>query len=532
MDGLTSNTPPSASSMSRSTQEHHHSSGPTPISSVDPPRPARDGYDRSATPPHGKGSPDLKIWRRRRRSRRSGSGGPDSEPYATSPKTYPPVPPIPAQTPQSPYLSEKAHVYSLQKPPDSSGSHAEQEGEWLAPKDRGVSPSLLTIVPTTEVKPDTGLARSRNSESSEQAPMEDGKFDVVKKYLDRLPEAEKPVPEEKNDMESNTKGRRVRFGRVLWHRRGTTRATDNSELNSTSHESKARASGPAIWLSQFPGGEATRVHTPPYKDHTADGRPRGLFFDVARPSSRHSQTASETSSTREKASTRTSRSSPSNSRSHDRIPKQRSSASGSSGRSVGGRISPYSIPGSPSPRKTQSSKVLMREKEKSRPLLETKPRKQAKEWWDVPPGTPDTPPSTSAQGTRSKRAPTGTAAMFKFDVPEHLPNSPMCPANPKNPKSLGKGVCVVSLHGLKYGGVRALLGQILCFLRALRGKARLMMMGTILCNAWVILARQVSKGAIFLFTSQSSIDFRRPYSSNRRIPPIFILYELFVGNKR
>jgi hypothetical protein len=36
------------------------------------------------------------------------------------------------------------------------------------------------------------------------------------------------------------------------------------------------------------------------------------------------------------------------------------------------------------------------------------------------------------------------AALFEFNLPEHLPSSPMCPANPKN-KSGGKGVCVVSI---------------------------------------------------------------------------------------
>ncbi|KAM7189709.1 hypothetical protein V8F20_010049 [Naviculisporaceae sp. PSN 640] len=36
------------------------------------------------------------------------------------------------------------------------------------------------------------------------------------------------------------------------------------------------------------------------------------------------------------------------------------------------------------------------------------------------------------------------AALFAFDIPEHLPSSPICPAHPKN-KSGGKGVCVY--HG-------------------------------------------------------------------------------------
>ncbi len=50
-----------------------------------------------------------------------------------------------------------------------------------------------------------------------------------------------------------------------------------------------------------------------------------------------------------------------------------------------------------------------------------------REWWDGP-------------KTAGRRDPT---SMFEFDIPEHLPNSPMCPANPKH-KSKGRGVCVVS----------------------------------------------------------------------------------------
>lgn len=55
---------------------------------------------------------------------------------------------------------------------------------------------------------------------------------------------------------------------------------------------------------------------------------------------------------------------------------------------------------------------------------------RGKEWWEVPNVVPryeDLGPKT-----------------FAFDLPEHLPNSPMCPANKKH-KSGGTGVCVY--HG-------------------------------------------------------------------------------------
>ena len=38
----------------------------------------------------------------------------------------------------------------------------------------------------------------------------------------------------------------------------------------------------------------------------------------------------------------------------------------------------------------------------------------------------------------------GPRREFEFDLPEHLPNSPMCPANEKH-KSGGTGICVY--HG-------------------------------------------------------------------------------------
>lgn len=55
---------------------------------------------------------------------------------------------------------------------------------------------------------------------------------------------------------------------------------------------------PQIWASQFPGGEATRVHTPPLKQGTADGKTRGLFFDVNGPTSDQGDKSGSTTSTR------------------------------------------------------------------------------------------------------------------------------------------------------------------------------------------------------------------------------------------
>ncbi|KAI1877049.1 uncharacterized protein JN550_001121 [Neoarthrinium moseri] len=56
--------------------------------------------------------------------------------------------------------------------------------------------------------------------------------------------------------------------------------------------------------------------------------------------------------------------------------------------------------------------------------------RESREWWEVPLAIP----RWEDMGPKS----------FEFDMPEHLPNSPMCPANKKH-KSGGTGVCVY--HG-------------------------------------------------------------------------------------
>ncbi|WDK11573.1 hypothetical protein CGRA01v4_02852 [Colletotrichum graminicola] len=61
--------------------------------------------------------------------------------------------------------------------------------------------------------------------------------------------------------------------------------------------------------------------------------------------------------------------------------------------------------------------------------------KKPKEWWDA------------KQRTQSRKL--TSLPKFEFDVPEHLPNSPMCPANPKH-TSGGKGLCIY--HGRRKTG--------------------------------------------------------------------------------
>ncbi|KAK4193686.1 hypothetical protein QBC35DRAFT_446026 [Podospora australis] len=516
MDGLTSKSPVSSSASAYS---------------VDPPRPAREGYERS---------PDLKIWKRRRRSRKSqsqsGSGGQDSESHTTSSPKTPQMLPAASFPPQSPYMSESAHVYSLQHPmsSDSISGQGEQEGEWLTPKHRAFHPSLpsMTSVPTLEVARPSGPPSARSnahnqfasrnwnrlsntfrgsrssrektrSDSSEHSVgvTEDAKHDAVKNYLDRLPEAEipeaeRPEPPPKSTSEGNVKSRRVRFGRVLWHRRtSSSRASSETVKNNfTSKDQKARPTSPQIWLSQFPGGEATRVHTPPYKEDTADGRPRSMFFDVAsvgnnthgihngQSSQGHSQpgTDSTDSSSRGTKSITTASLKPT--RPPSRSQEMRSPCSSPGNKMLGSYSpcrglcrgycrgpcrDPASGRNSPCGSVNRNSSMSPANRRKTSPLpLRTKGTTSSKsgtassksgsnssksggtrEWWDSParrgPGGVGSPPPGSSRNRKAN--PPGTAALFEFDVPEHLPSSPMCPANLKNMKTLGKGVCVY--HG-------------------------------------------------------------------------------------
>lgn len=55
---------------------------------------------------------------------------------------------------------------------------------------------------------------------------------------------------------------------------------------------------------------------------------------------------------------------------------------------------------------------------------------ERREWWDEPKAL-------------VRRDPVKGISYFEFDMPEHLPSSPMCPANPMH-KLKGRGVCVVS----------------------------------------------------------------------------------------
>ncbi|KAI1386448.1 uncharacterized protein F4822DRAFT_444841 [Hypoxylon trugodes] len=179
------------------------------------------------------------------------------------------------------------------------------------------------------------------------------------------------------------------FGKSPWHRK----ASAGSEASASSSvrdvlRGRTPVTSPASDIeplnsvcTQFPGGEATRVQTPPLRESGRNAaRPRSFFFDISTPPIRDC-----------------------------------SSSSGSE------RDEPQHSP----PPTSEPTK----EQDKPKNNEENK-RDSGKEWWEVPVAVP--------------RYEVMAPSSFEFDMPEHLPNSPMCPAN-KRHKSGGTGVCVY--HG-------------------------------------------------------------------------------------
>jgi hypothetical protein len=68
-----------------------------------------------------------------------------------------------------------------------------------------------------------------------------------------------------------------------------------------------------------------------------------------------------------------------------------------------------------------------------------------KEWWELLPKKP----VRRSPGPSCTRDYGEAPRDFEFDVPEHLPSSPLCPANVKHHKSRSFGLCVY--HGRRRG---------------------------------------------------------------------------------
>ncbi|KAF9772041.1 hypothetical protein IL306_010304 [Fusarium sp. DS 682] len=182
----------------------------------------------------------------------------------------------------------------------------------------------------------------------------------------------------KDDV-GKTKLRRRFFGRAPWARKES--ADSFSSVTSSVREIlKGETPPPSVVSSytslhvscvnsQFPGGEARRIKTPPLAEDTTSGRPRSFFTETIPPTE---DDLIESSSTRNSL-------------------------------------------------QTVCRKSIVAD---------------ACEWWEKIPKKP------------VRRSPFQEPVPFQFQLPEHLPSSPMCPANEKH-VSGGTGVCVY--HGRRKG---------------------------------------------------------------------------------
>ncbi|KAF4478514.1 hypothetical protein FAGAP_12376 [Fusarium agapanthi] len=155
--------------------------------------------------------------------------------------------------------------------------------------------------------------------------------------------------------------RRRLFGRAPWARKESAESF-SSVTSSVSEILKVHVN---CVNGQFPGGEARRIKTPPLADDTASGRPRSFFTETVPPTE------------------------------DDEM-------------------------GSPS--RKNSLQTVRRQSIVA----------DTYEWWEKMPKKP------------VRRSPFQERPPFEFQLPEHLPSSPMCPANEKH-ASGGTGVCVY--HG-------------------------------------------------------------------------------------
>lgn len=155
--------------------------------------------------------------------------------------------------------------------------------------------------------------------------------------------------------------------------------------------------------------EARRVNTPPMEEGTPNLQPRGFFFDLASPPGDSESVASPSD------------------KSH------------------------HSAVHNPHDRKSNTRKLTKRMSDQHLSSGASTP--SSTEWWEA--DTKHTEKGKKSSGHKPKTVTHGRPAAFHMpglpasfvlELPEHLPNSPLCPKNPAH-KSGGTGIC--PSHGRK-----------------------------------------------------------------------------------
>ncbi|KAH7319904.1 hypothetical protein B0I35DRAFT_223120 [Stachybotrys elegans] len=360
-----------------------------------------------------KSTSSSRFWRWRSRSTKSTSDTdlrdcPNVSPVSSAPAPLSRVEQPPQ--PMSPFLSESAHVRSLQHPSRSSLTHASSDsmgispntrslqdltldpgrraGDMLATRHRGLAPppesaaKRLYFKAKREIETKLFLKARRTETQVFETIPEDGNYsrvtvDGARSFL--YAQSISKTGSWKDERGNSKRGRKL-FGRAPWHRK---ESHDTLSSVSSSVRDIIRAGTPPATPgtdkglsaslkstdSQFPGGEATRIKTPLLDEDTLDSKVRGYFGGIAPPAMDGTGAGYNTMAAR--------------SMSHYGMYRQ-------------------SVP------------------------------VHLKEWWESSPSHP-------AWDDRNR-----DNRLFEFDVAEHLASSPSCPANSRHCDG-GSGMCVY--HG-------------------------------------------------------------------------------------
>ncbi|KAI1423277.1 hypothetical protein F5Y12DRAFT_549675 [Xylaria sp. FL1777] len=477
-----------------------------PATGIDPPRPAKEGYEWVWFPAGYWAEREIvetpfkdstRAFRWGKRSGKSNSGSPKHSPQTATPiaekmeassdhsaggrlltrttassesggSIFPlnrmPDAPLP-----SPYLTEEAHVQSLQWPSiDAAARRSSTSGSSIFKSRGALTPSPLhfsraedelesdRISPLTvtgasdtadtelltpsaatgrQAKPKKSFIKWRMFSEQRQRlrrsqASSDENIGVDMTHIQQTSRPQgttaSPLRKASNVSDKSRKSFKGFSSKLLrnarWPRKisNSSAASTSSSLQTSVHSHSSTTPGSErgetgvmmnAWASEYPGGEAIRVQTP-----RTDQFPRSFFADLSPPSTPHRPLSRQEGQVNLKKTNLSSSFTPGDSsasstpRLHAAARKEYQNDSNSSVISDNSsklRTPDIRTPGSRRPKKEHA----------------------CKEWWEV-----SVPTSYAAVDQRT----------FKFDMPEHLPTSPMCPAN-KRHKSGGTGVCVY--HG-------------------------------------------------------------------------------------